>query len=85
MISESKTMQAVVLLAADPLATAETMGVSEPEAERLRSIIPEAFGLVLAAHMCSTLTLPATFRVDDADGVTHGVPLFRRHFGRAIS
>ena len=75
MISEDKILEAVALLAADPSASAGAMGVSEQEAARLRNFIPEAFGLVLAAHMCETLVLPATFRVDDADGVTHYVPM----------
>ena len=44
---------------------------------RLTGMIPEAFGLVLAAHLpeAATMTLPTTFSVQDAAGQWQPVPI----------
>lgn len=80
-ISADTVARAIEMLAADN-ATDELLEVqlhalvgNELDACRLRDCIPEAFGLVLAAHLCPTLKLPDYFQARDENGVWQHIPL----------
>lgn len=80
-ISADTVARAIEMLAADN-ATDELLEVqfhalvgNALDACRLRDCIPEAFGLVLAAHLCPTLKLPDYFQAMDDNGAWQHIPL----------
>jgi len=80
-ISADTVARAVEMLAADN-ATDEMLEAqlnalvgNDLDACRLRYCIPEAFGLVLASHLCPTLGLPDYFQAMDDDGTWKAIPL----------
>lgn len=80
-ISADIVAQAIELLGADG-ATEERLADQfialigdDMGTRRLRDCIPEAFGLVLASHLCPTLKLPDYFQALDASGTWQRIPL----------
>lgn len=82
-ISPALVAQAVALVGNDDLTEDELclrLGELLPNRRdmgirRLRDCIPEAFGLILASHLCPTMTLPECFWACDATGTWKAIPL----------
>lgn len=80
-ISADIVAQAIELLGAEE-ATEERLADQfaalvgdELDACRLRDCIPEAFGLVLASHLCPSMKLPDCFQALDESGTWRPIPL----------
>jgi hypothetical protein len=80
-ISTGTVAQAVEILGADGAtedllaSQLEALAGNSLDACRLRDCIPEAFGLVLASHLCDGLELPDHFLACDAGGAWQPIPL----------